>query len=294
MSTKKFALAGVLAALTAAPAFAALNIDANLELDNTVQNQGVGLYQGGRVETNISARAENAGNFVAAKGTLLLKKDGSAGTDDMWVQFGNASYDVKLGRFEAADLFPLGKDTLVLGAENTYKANVFRGRNGSNTFHGALNMKLSPNVGFELGLVRTPGTGDAAVTGIRPVFSFGAGAFAVKLGLEHMRTGGESDNGFGITGSYKLADGNLNLNYAHAEDADTFGANATFGALGLGAIFGEAEDINGNDVKGSSVYAAYTMPLFGIKGASVTPALSFGKVGDTKTSGARVRINYAF
>ena len=48
--------------------------------------------------------------------------------------------------------------------------------------------------------------------------------------------------------------------------------------------------------KSTTVYAAYTLPLMGVKGASVTPALSYAK-GPTGTDdqlALRVRINYAF
>ena len=106
------------AALLAAPAFAAMTTDANLELDSTYSNKGRGASQGGRVEFNVAGKAGDANGFVAGRGTLLIKKDGSAATDDMWGQIGTGMADVKLGRFEAADMFPAGKDVLVEAGAN--------------------------------------------------------------------------------------------------------------------------------------------------------------------------------
>ena len=78
------------------------------------------------------------------------------------MQFGNAGADIKLGRFEAMDLFPLGKDTVV--EDNTYggyRANSLRGRMGSNVFHAALGLNASSAVRVELGLVETKEAGKA-------------------------------------------------------------------------------------------------------------------------------------
>ena len=92
--------------------------DANLELDTTYTNKvsapntnarAGGLDLGGRVEVNAGAKATNGASFVAGRASLLLNKKGETAVDDMWVQFGNAGADVKLGRFEAMDLFPWAK-----------------------------------------------------------------------------------------------------------------------------------------------------------------------------------------
>lgn len=315
-----FKLAAVAAlCASAAAAHADVAFDANLELDNTYSNEANAstkdarksdLSMGGRVEVNASAKLNNGNAFVAARASLLLKKDGDAGTDDMWVQFGNKSGDVKLGRFEAMDLFPLGKDTVVDEVNGTYKANALRGRMGSDTFHGALGLNAGTGLRVELGIVYSNddgagsdgivGTGDdtkAAVRGFRPAVSYNAGPLTVRAGLESVKTVGSTtgaDTGFGLSVGYALAaDSNLNVNFAKKEDDKAFGVNATFGALGVGLISGKGAT---DATKATTFYAAYSMPLFGVKGASVTPALSVSKGGsgqDTRTS-ARVRINYAF
>ena len=300
-----FKLAAVAAlCASAAAAHADVAFDANLELDNTYSNEANAstkdarksdLSMGGRVEVNASAKLNNGDAFVAARASLLLKKDGDAGTDDMWVQFGNKSGDVKLGRFEAMDLFPLGKDTVVDEVNGTYKANALRGRMGGDTFHGALGLNAGEGLRVELGLVYNNDVD--SVRGFRPAVSYNAGPLTVRAGLESVKTVGSSagsDTGFGLSVGYALAaDSNLNVNFAKKEDDKAFGVNATFGALGVGLISGKGAT---DATKATTFYAAYSMPLFGVKGASVTPALSVSKGGagqDTRTA-ARVRINYAF
>lgn len=300
-----FKLAAVAAlCASAAAAHADVAFDANLELDNTYSNEANAstkdarksdLSMGGRVEVNASAKLNNGNAFVAARASLLLKKDGDAGTDDMWVQFGNKSGDVKLGRFEAMDLFPLGKDTVVDEVNGTYKANALRGRMDGDTFHGALGLNAGAGLRVELGLVYSNDAGKSR--GFRPAVSYNAGPLTVRAGLESVKTVGSTtgaDTGFGLSVGYALAaDSNLNVNFAKKEDDKAFGVNATFGALGVGLIAGKGAT---DATKATTVYAAYSMPLFGVKGASVTPALSVSKGGagqDTRTA-ARVRINYAF
>lgn len=309
-----FKLAAVAAlCASAAAAHADLAFDANLELDTTYNNEANAsasnaarasdLTMGGRVEVNAGSKLNNGDAFVAARASLLLKKDGNAGTDDMWVQFGNKTGDVKLGRFEAMDLFPLGKDTVVDEVNGTYKANDLRGRMGSNRFHGAVGLNAAPGLRVELGLVFSKEAG--AKRGFRPAVSYTTGPLTVRAGVESVKTlanptatppttADSSATGFGLSVGYALAsDSNLNVNFAKKEDDKAFGVNATFGALGVGLISGKGAT---DATKATTVYAAYSMPLFGVKGASVTPALSVSKGGagqDTRTA-ARVRINYAF
>lgn len=298
-----FKLAAVAAlCASAAAAHADVAVDANLELDTTYQNKvkapasnarDSDLTMGGRVEFNAGAKATNGDAFVQGRASLLLKKDGGTGTDDMWVKFGNAGMDVQLGRFEAMDLFPLGKDVVV---ENSgyggYRANKLRGRFGSDTVHGALGFNAGP-ARVEVGLVYSKDTD--AVRGVRPAVSFNSGAITVRAGLESVKVvgGGDSTNGVGASLGYALAkDSSLNLNFAKMEDDKSFGANAIFGAAGVGVIF----DKGANSAKNTTFYAAYSMPLMGVKGATITPALSFAKggTGTENQIAARVRINYAF
>ena len=298
---KTLAVASLLACASYAQADVAF--DANLELDTTYTNKvsapntnarAGGLDLGGRVEVNAGAQATNGASFVAGRASLLLNKKGETAVDDMWVQFGNAGADIKLGRFEAMDLFPLGKDTVV--EDNTYggyRANSLRGRMGSNVFHAALGLNASSAVRVELGLVETKEAGKAK--GFRPAVTYSAGNLTLRGGFESVKVNGTAgtQNGFGLSAGFAVnKDTSVNVNFAKKEDDKSFGVNAIMGAAGLGLI-----QSNGAGAKKSTtVYAAYTLPLMGVKGASVTPALSYAK-GPTGTDdqlALRVRINYAF
>jgi Porin-like glycoporin RafY len=298
-----FKLAAVSAlCASGAVAHAQLAMDANLELDTTYSSKVAkpatnardsDLNMGGRVEFNVGAKATSGDAFVAARASLLLKKDGDTGTDDMWVQFGNAGMDVKMGRFEAMDLFPLGKDVVV---ENTgysgYRANKLRGRFGKDTVHIAPGFNAGP-ARIEVGVVYSKEKDE--VRGLRPAVSFGAGALTLRIGAESVKVvgGAASTNGLGLSMGYAMnKDSSMNLNVGKMKDDQSVGFNATFGAAGVGMIM----DKGAKSAKNTSFYAAYSLPLFGVKGASITPAISYAKggTGSKNQTAARVRINYAF
>jgi len=315
--TRTFKLAAIAAAtLIAAPAFAAVGFDANIEQDNTYENLNRGMTQGGRVELNAGAKVEAGGGFVAGRATAILSKSGGASVDDMWVQLGTAQADVKLGRFEAADLSPAGKDTLVedAGSASGYHANWLRGRfgnaatSGNGVFHGALTVNAAPGVGFELGLVDSKSADQAK--GVRPVVSFAAGPLAVKLGMEagSFAAGGTMNgakfSGAGATVGGTFSGVGLNVNLASGKIKSTattaeqkvtgFGVNATFGAAGVGYVLDKQTVGTAASTKDSTFYAAYSLPLFGT-GATITPAVSTSKgTGKSNATGLRARINYAF
>jgi hypothetical protein len=67
----------------------------------------------------------------------------------------------------------------------------------------------------------------------------------------------------------------MNFNFAKMEDDKSVGINGTFGPAGFGLIL----DKGANGAKNNTFYAAYSLPLFGVKGATITPALSFAKGG---------------
>ena len=299
----KLATVAALCTLATAAAHADVAFDANLELDTTYTNKvdapaanardsDVGM--GGRVELNVTGKATNGDAFVAGKGTLLIKKDGDTAVDDMWVQFGNAGMDLKLGRFEAMDLFPVGKDTVLEEAGySTYRANRLRGRFGSDSAHGALGINAGP-ARIEVGLVYSNDDGEAR--GVRPAVSFTTGPVTLRAGVESVKIVGTdgSNTGVGLSMGYALSsDSNINVNYAKMEDDQAFGVNGTFGAAGIGLVTGKRSN---TDSKVTTVYAAYSLPLFGVKGATITPALSYSTGGANVDNqiAARMRINYAF
>ena len=300
-----FKLAALVALCATTAAHADVGFDANLELDTTHYNavdapatnaRDSDLSMGGRVEVNVAAKATNGDAFVAGRASLLLKKDGDTGVDDMWVQFGNAGMDIKMGRFEALDLFPVGKDTVVEYAGYTpYLANTLRGRKGSDVVHGALGLNAATGLRVELGLVYSKEDGEAR--GFRPGVTYTTGPVTLRAGIESVKVVGStagSENGVGLSLGYALGkDSNLNLNLAKKEDDKSIGINAVVGPAGVGLILGKGAT---SADKVTTVYAAYSLPLFGVKGATITPAISYSK-GGTGTDpqlAVRARINYAF
>lgn len=320
-----------LAALAAGPVQAAdlnstFSVDANIELDTDAIDHGPGsteYTQGGRVETNLRGEIRSERYFVRGKGTLILAKDSDALTDDMWIQFGEERWDMQFGRFEAIDLFPLGKDTLIVhagdGEPQIYQANLVRGRAGTDGGQIALHLNGDGGFGFELATLfgddqdngdGVEGTNENAVTGVRPVLTYNNdGGISARLGYEYQDVelidGSEiKQDGIGLGASLGLGDALINLNAAWLDnqtndfEVHTYGANLIYGPFGLGLIYSETDNNTGADPEVATAYAAYTMPLLDIDSASVTFALS-GSTADNVTNddsafGSRVRFNYTF
>jgi Porin-like glycoporin RafY len=272
-------------AAVAAPAF-----DANIELDTKYSNAGRGASQGGRVEMNVASKTDKGG-FVAGRASYMAGKSGTASVDDMWVQIGNAAGDIKLGRFEASDLFPLGKDVIVdddgIGG---YRANQLRGRMGS-AAHAALSFNAGSGVSAELGVIAS-----GKNSGVRPTIGFSAGGLNARVGLETGKNeAGAKVEGFGATIGTGFAGGAVNVNFSNGKvggiKSSSIGLNGVFGAAGIGYIMDKTDG-----AKENNVYVAYSLPLFQT-GATFTPALGYSKAsggsGDGKIT-AGVRVNYAF
>lgn len=279
-------------------AFADVKFDANIET-NTTKATGKSVDNGGRVEINANAQLmKNGDNFVNAKGTIEVPLTGDkVNVADAWIQFGNSSADLKLGRFEAVDLFPLGKDVVVegAGAASGYRANALRGRFIDGQMHAALGLNAGAGLRAELGVV-TKKDASGKAYGVRPTITYAAGPLTLRAGVESVKTEGSTaaaQTGVGLSAGYAINDSTyLNVNFAKNSkaDAQSFGANVTFGAAGVGLI----QDKDGSD-KQTTVYAAYSFPLFGIKGATITPAISRSTgTGVDGVTALRVRLNYAF
>jgi len=313
-------------AMVSAAAFAAVDVDANIELDSTYLNQGRGMKQGGRVEVNASKKV-GSDYFIAGRASLLAQKTGGSATDDMWVQFGNETADIKLGRFEAANLYQTPGDTIVNHAGiSPYNAGTLRGRMGSDVFHAATNLRLGGGLGLEVGLVASKNAGQA--TGVRPVLTYANGPLNLAAGFESIKynatpavafaaatptsfqvnavaaTDSVSSSGFGLTGGYNFGGFTLTANVASGKTAANmkqrgYGLIAQAGPATVGYLWGtQAAGAGVADAKVSTVYASYAIPFFDIKGATITPAVSMSKGGGSNTAandnGVRVRVNYAF
>jgi len=303
--------AAIALAALAAPAFAAATVDANAEFDTgTVDSKDAsakGSFQGGRIETNVAGRAEGNGGFVAGRGTVIMGRNGGASIDDAWVQLGTSSVDVKLGRFEAADLYGTPADVVRIGG--VYQTNTLRGRD-DNRVHAAVTFNAAPGVSVELGLVDKQNTAAAGAKGVRPVVSYASGPLSLKVGMESGKIGdGTKEYSFSGTGaavSYALGrDVTLRANLSHGsfKYATESKKSAVLVGVDVGAFSASYESGESKDgavtTKVSGLFAGYTLPLFGIKGASLTPALGTGTTkmtgaADVTTTKVAVRVHYDF
>jgi hypothetical protein len=223
------------------------------------------------------------------------------GVDDAWIQFGNSSADLKIGRQEAADLFPVGKDVVVESAQNTssvaawgYRANALRGRKGDGQLHAVAGLNAGSGLRVELGLVTEKSDDATKSFGVRPTLVYTTGPLTLRAGVESYKVGGQSISGTGVSLGYAISSSAaLNVNYAKsnaANDPSSFGLNAVFGDAGVGMV----QDKTGAN-KATTYYAAYSFPLLGVKGATITPALSTSKAtGVDNLNAFKVRLNYAF
>lgn len=314
MQTRIRLVAAAAALVAAGAAQATVAFDANLEFDLTTHNGDTtaaqeSLTTGGRVELNANAALVKSGdNFVNARASLIVPVNGDKVTmDDVWIQFGNSAMDLKIGRFEATDLFPVAKDTVIDYVTTAgYHANTLRGRITDGRTHMSAGFNAGSGLRFELGLVSEKKDNTALAYGLRPLVTYTTGALTLRAGLESYKATvvatEVSYTGAALSAGYALnKDANVNANYAtlngdsKAADASSIGLNLVYGPAGIGYIrdtnkaFGTASEVNVN-----TVYAAYSFPLMGVKGATITPAFSVSKGETTDLTALRVRFNYAF
>jgi hypothetical protein len=317
---KRLLLASTVAALcTTSTAFAELELNASLELDtdtrDTAQTERV-YDQNGHVELGAAGTTYRGDYFAKAVGVVRLQTDGDDHVQvrDVYFQLGNKTWDAMFGRFEAVNLFPLGKDTVVVhaGGVPVYEANKVRGRAGDDGGQIMFRYNPSEQIRFELASIfgddDTAGDNGTAISGVRPAISFMYPNIRVTAGFEKVNYdltgGGEVDQtGFGINTGINVGEGFINLAASRLKDDDTdldttsFTANMTYGNFGLGYIHSNAEVASSDDQKVNTLYAAYTMPILDLENASVTFAASMSKasnVADDKANALRVRFNYAF
>lgn len=257
-----------------------------------------GTSNSGRVELNVKAELAKSGdNFVNAKASLIVPTGSgdSVGIDDAWIQFGNSAVDLKIGRQEAADLFPLGKDVVVeaAAAGYGYRTNALRGRIKTGQLHAVAGLNAAPGLRLELGWVAEKSDDATKAFGVRPTVVYTTGALTLRAGVESYEVSNVRTTGAGASMSYAVSsDTTVNASYGKNSDlnASSVGLNAIIGAAGVGMV----QDKTASN-KATTYYAAYSFPLMGIKGATITPAISTSKAtGVDNLTAFKVRLNYAF
>ncbi|SFG09119.1 carbohydrate porin [Neptunomonas qingdaonensis] len=302
--------------LTTSAAHAELSFDANLELDIDAVDtaaSSTAYDQNGFVELNTYGKRQNGEYFVAAKGTIRLLTDGDENVvvRDAYIQLGNDTWDAQIGRFEAINLFPLAKDTLIIhaGGVTVYEANKVRGFAGDDGGQIALHFKASDSLKFEVDTIfgddDTAGDNGTALSGIRPSVTLTTDAVTLTAGYERvsydLTAGGDvSESGFAVTANFNVAGADINIAASRLKNDNTdnkvtsYAANMTYGNFGAGVIASEEDIVGGVNPEVVTTYAAYTLPLFDIENATVTFAGSYStadNVVDDEAIEARMRFN---
>lgn len=228
--------------------------------------------QSGRILLDVSGERTSAtANYARFKVQPLVQTDGNVGVDDAWLALGNnGGTELKVGRFEAFDLFPLGQDVFVGYSGNTsdglysdgqgyvYQAKEGRGRSGD--AGQVLLSQRSGNFYAELGTLfgdRTDlfdGSNDGGTYHgyaiadsknsfiVRPVIAWNQGAWTLAAGTEtnlvndalvDERGHDISDRtGYGTRLTHAEGDWTVNVNLAHLNAHEE--TNST---LGLNALW---------------------------------------------------------
>ncbi|ENJ5924852.1 carbohydrate porin [Vibrio cholerae] len=321
-NTYKFALASLLvsAALSAQAGITTENElgkfsvsgDVEFDIDFTDKNKTdkQEFKQGGRVLVQFAAEHNVSGDrYIGMQAQPLLKTNGDVDLDDAWFAMGKkADWQLKVGRFEAFDLFPVGQDTMLAyaGAE-PYRANAARGRgdNGQLAFSKQLG-----NVYLEASsLFKNESAADQNAVFLRPVIAFQATeSFRIAGGVEANVTADKKDAandfiGYGVTANYSADALSLNLNYAfrdfdttETKEDSTIGANLLFNGFGLGHLYSQNE-LGSAKEKQNTTYASYEIAnVWDVDALNLYLGTYYSKVSDTedKDLGARLRIKYFF
>jgi hypothetical protein len=310
-------------------------INGDVEFDNNInQKEKTGMEdktvfdQSGRLLVGVSGlRQLSDSHYISTHGEILLKIEGGIDADDAWIAMGKENdWEVKLGRFEAYDMYPVGQDTYLEFADTVFAADgvdVYRTKEArGRSDNGQIN--LSKTVGanyFELSTNFMPeqdGTDTIASSGdnttdtnaifLRPVASFGLGeSFRLAVAAEINATGDADEavrdfTGYGATFNYSADMLSINVNYAYRDfdtlDRDDMSAaiNAQYDNLFAGYIYAK-NDIAGDKHESDTYYASYKFAnIMDVEDLALYLGAYSSKVQDTDTqdSGARLRVKYLF
>ncbi|WP_028488074.1 carbohydrate porin [Thiothrix lacustris] len=311
--------AGAMAADAAASPSKTFTFGGDVELDitsNDRSDSGNNFTHGGRIKLNAVGESKGEDYFIKGVAQPLVPFQGNTlGYDDVYLQMGREKWDVQIGRFEAFNLFPLGKDTLIThagaGEAKVYEANKVRGRK-NDALHVALHSNPSDQLKLEMGLMANKAGDDDSFTGVRPAMQYKIGNTTLHAGFESVSdkaTDGTklTQNGVGLGAAFKLGATDVNASVSHLKEKNTgladanvtsLGVNMQRGALGGGWITSTTDNGAAADPKVNTLYATYTVPVFNSKDATVTFAANTSKadnvVKDDTLNAVRMRFNYAF
>jgi hypothetical protein len=294
-------------------------ISGDVEFNNDYQNKETATTdktnydQSGRLLVGVSGmRDVGANNYISANAQILLNMDSNVSADDAWVAMGaKEDWELKLGRFEAYNLFPAGQDTVLNHADDVtvYTASDARGRSPN----GQINFsKTAGSAYFEVSanFMEKVDSGDAAddnAVFLRPVVAFSlSDSLKLSAGGEFNMTADKDDaghdfTGYGATLNYAAGDISVNLNYAAREfdtndqDDTSYGVNAQYKNAFIGYVHGEND--TGTTAEVDTVYASYKFAnVMDVEDLALYLGASSSEEKDTdnKDTSVRLRVKYIF
>jgi hypothetical protein len=252
------------------------------EANSTINDKS--WNQDGRLLLSFKGERQQGHYTIRALAQPTYSTNGDVGTDDVWFEVEKQqSWTLRLGRYEAYDMNPLGQDVFVNhsgdtadgtyndGAVYIYRMLEGRGRSGSagqakyNQQFGDLYLEVSTQFGDTSGFFADDTYHGATLIKnnknafvVRPVIAYQMGSFNLALGLEtNLISNSTIDQdgndvsdrtGYGFKANYTENNWSVNLNLARMDalnETDTsLGLNALWNKFGLGYIYGES-DISG-------------------------------------------------
>ncbi|WP_217536327.1 carbohydrate porin [Vibrio metschnikovii] len=267
--------------------------------------------QSGRILVQIAAEREVANDhYLKVQVQPLLKSSGDVDLDDAFFAIGRqADWELKIGRFEGFDMFPVGQDTMLDFAADAepYRMKDARGRGDYGQVSYA---KSIDSLYFELGSLFKQNDGaDKNAVFVRPVVAFQATdnlrfAAALEANLTADKADAANDYlGYGATVNYSVQDFSLDLSYAYRDfdvtgtkEDTSIGAVIQYKRFGLGHIYSQAD--TGSKEKMNTTWASYEIAnVMDVQDFSIYLGSYFSKVdnaADDQDVGVRVRFKYFF
>lgn len=281
-------------------------------VDKDRNNQGTQDFsQSGRILVQIAAEREVANDhYLRVQVQPLLKSSGDVDLDDAFFAIGRqADWELKIGRFEGFDMFPVGQDTMLDFAADAepYRMKDARGRGDYGQVSYA---KSIDSLYFELGSLFKQNDGaDKNAVFVRPVVAFQATdnlrfAAALEANLTADKADAANDYlGYGATVNYSVQDFSLDLSYAYRDfdvtgtkEDTSIGAVIQYKRFGLGHIYSQAD--TGSKEKMNTTWASYEIAnVMDVQDFSIYLGSYFSKVdnaNDDQDVGVRVRFKYFF
>lgn len=265
----------------------------------------------------IAAEREVANDhYLRVQVQPLLKSSGDVDLDDAFFAIGRqADWELKIGRFEGFDMFPVGQDTMLDFARTSAAGDVIepyrmKDARGRGDYGQVSYAKSIDSLYFELGSLFKQNDGaDKNAVFVRPVVAFQATdnlrfAAALEANLTADKADAANDYlGYGATVNYSVQDFSLDLSYAYRDfdvtgtEKDTsIGAVIQYKRFGLGHIYSQAD--TGSKEKMNTTWASYEIAnVMDVQDFSIYLGSYFSKVdnaADDQDVGVRVRFKYFF